>query len=235
MKTKFTNNINNSMIPAMLVILLIVLSISCYGQDTISLFSKEKIACKVFEIAETDIKYKKHNFLDGPNYVADRYEVEFIKYGNGLVDSFPEVKPWFRPAKKVVYDTVKTVVNVPNAALSNGFQLDNKIKPKGGNYVLNGQYYSYRKMGDYMLATTSDRQIKNLLLEAERNRKRRYIGFLAIPAGVAGLVASAATDEPVYALMGTIVGVVSITTTIASHKSQKDNIRKATQLYNQKF
>jgi hypothetical protein len=235
MKTKFKNSINNSLVTAIAVSMLIALSASCYAQDTISLFSKEKIACKVIEVAETEIKYKKHNFLDGPNYVADRYEVEFIKYGNGLVDSFPEVKPWFRPAKKVVYDTVKLVNNAPNASFQNDFLPDNKIKNRGGNYILNGQFYSYRKMGDYMLKNTNDRQIKSLLLDAERNRKMRYIGFAAIPAGILGVVGAVAEQEPVYLLAGTIVGVVCLTTTIANHKSQKDNIRKATKLYNQKF
>lgn len=225
----------NILFKIVLPMLLIMWNLNCFSQDSILLFDNSVLQGKVMEVSNTEVKYKKINFAEGPTYITNKYDVAFIKYSNGMVDTFPEVKPWFRDNKKVVYDTVK-VINVLNTLqYRNDFELNNKIMPNGGNYVLNGQLYPYRKIGDYLLQKTTDKQIKNLLLEAERNRKMRYWGFAAIPAGVVGIVSTVVENEPMYFLAGGAVALVAVSSSIINHKKQKDNIRKAVKLYNQKF
>ncbi len=214
-----------------LVILLIMWNLNVFSQDSIFKFDNTILQGKVLEISDIEIRYKKLDFTEGPTYVADKYDVSFIKYSNGMIDSFPEVKPWFRKNKKTTYDTIKIVNNISPYSLIN----DNKIKIQGGNYNFSGQYFGYRKMGDYLLANTNDRQIKGLLLKAEQNRKNRYVGFLAIPLGVVGALAAVSESDATYFLLGAVGAGACVGITITNHKNQKDNIRKAVKLYNQKF
>jgi hypothetical protein len=53
------------------------------AQDTLYTVSGQKIAAKVIEINQTEIKYKKASNLDGPVYVIDKTDVALIEYKNG--------------------------------------------------------------------------------------------------------------------------------------------------------
>lgn len=54
--------------------------------DVIICFDGSEIDAKVFEVGITEIKYKKCNFIDGPNYSINKKEVLMIKYSNGTKD-----------------------------------------------------------------------------------------------------------------------------------------------------
>lgn len=54
-----------------------------FAQDTLYTVSGQKIAAKVVEINQTEIKYKKANNPDGPIYVVDKTDVALIEYKNG--------------------------------------------------------------------------------------------------------------------------------------------------------
>ncbi len=60
-------------------------SIAC---DTLILRNETEIKVKVTEITPTEVKYKYCNNLTGPTYVVYRYDVSYIKYANGSLDSF---------------------------------------------------------------------------------------------------------------------------------------------------
>lgn len=62
-----------------------------YSQDTIITVKGDKIISKVIEIGEQDIKYKKTDNLDGPNYTIAKREINKIVYQNGSEDFFNEV------------------------------------------------------------------------------------------------------------------------------------------------
>ena len=80
-----------------LITLLMAWNINCFAQDTILQRIGEPLFSKVTEVSSTSIKYKRFDNLEGPVYVIDRDLVTFVKYKNGAVDSFPEIKPWFKP------------------------------------------------------------------------------------------------------------------------------------------
>lgn len=69
------------------VIVLLLLSIVSYAQDTIYKLSNEAIAAKILEINDQNIKFKKFSYLDGPLYSELKSEIHYIKYQNGTVDS----------------------------------------------------------------------------------------------------------------------------------------------------
>tara|TARA_B100000767_G_scaffold119656_1_gene114144 strand:+ start:1475 stop:2386 length:912 start_codon:yes stop_codon:yes gene_type:complete len=65
-------------------ILCLILCLSAYSQsDNIILKTGEEINAKVIEIGFDDIKYKKIDYLDGPNYVLSQSQIFMIKFSNG--------------------------------------------------------------------------------------------------------------------------------------------------------
>jgi hypothetical protein len=51
--------------------------------DTLITKNREKIPCKIMEISETEIKYKKASYMDGPSYTMDKNKLSYIIYANG--------------------------------------------------------------------------------------------------------------------------------------------------------
>ena len=60
------------------------------AQDVITLKNGDEIQAIVQEIGDVDIKYKKFENLDGPNYSLKKSEVFMIRYINGSRDVFPD-------------------------------------------------------------------------------------------------------------------------------------------------
>ena len=61
---------------------------SAFAQDVITLKNAEEIQAIVQEIGEVEIKYKKFENPNGPNYTLKRSEIFTIKYENGSRDVF---------------------------------------------------------------------------------------------------------------------------------------------------
>ena len=61
---------------------------SAFGQDKLVLRDSTRIACKVVEVTEEKVKYRKWNNLDGPMYTVRNSEVSYILYENGIMDPF---------------------------------------------------------------------------------------------------------------------------------------------------
>ena len=62
--------------------------VSVFSQDVITLKNGEDIQALVQEIGEVDVKYKKFNNPNGPNYTLKKSEIFRIKYDNGDQDVF---------------------------------------------------------------------------------------------------------------------------------------------------
>lgn len=229
----------------LLILFMILWNVNCFGQDSICDFNKTCVYGKVTEISDMEIKYKKADFLDGPAYVLDKYEISHIRYSNGTCDSFPEVKPWFRPAKKVYYDTVKVAANSSGNDYSKSFSLRSissndlsplKINDLGSNdYMLNRHLYTPKTLCNYLIRHSNDKQIKQLALQSENNRKLKSIGFLAFPFGIAGLAAAISENDASYFIAGAMAAGVSIGIAASNHNAQKRNLKEAVKLYNQKY
>ena len=75
---------------------IIVFTPDSTGCDTLIMRNDVEIKAKVIEITPTEVKYKYCDNVTGPTYVSYRYEVSYIKYANGKLDSF---KDEFAPIK----------------------------------------------------------------------------------------------------------------------------------------
>jgi hypothetical protein len=76
-----------------IIILLLVLSCYCLAQDTIYKTDGTELKCKVAEITNDLIKYKKFTNLDGPTYSISKAEVFMIVYQNGEREVFKKSEP----------------------------------------------------------------------------------------------------------------------------------------------
>ena len=66
---------------------------SIFAQDVITLKNGDDIQALVQEIGEVEIKYKKFENFNGPNYTLKKSEVFMIRYANGSKDVFPDNPP----------------------------------------------------------------------------------------------------------------------------------------------
>ena len=72
---------------------IVVLSSDSIKCDTIIMKDGTEVKAKVLEVTPTEIKYKFCNNIDGPLYIAYRYNLSYVKYANGTMDSFVDEHP----------------------------------------------------------------------------------------------------------------------------------------------
>lgn len=61
----------------------IIFSTLLFSQDNIILKSGEELKVKITEVSDSNIKYKKLDFLEGPNFTINTSDIFMIKYSNG--------------------------------------------------------------------------------------------------------------------------------------------------------
>jgi hypothetical protein len=93
-----------------LFLLFFSFGILSFGQDVIVKTNGEEIQAKVFEISTNEIKYKRFDNPEGPNYVIDKKQVFMIKYENGNKDVFNNLAGEQSPVYRPVVTTPKPVV-----------------------------------------------------------------------------------------------------------------------------
>ena len=64
-----------------------------FAQDVITKKNGETITGLVYEIGDIDVKYKKIENPNGPNYMVKKSEISMIKYANGSKDIFTDDIP----------------------------------------------------------------------------------------------------------------------------------------------
>ena len=72
----------------LLMFLFLLCSVSASAQDVIVKKDGSTILSKVLEVGQNEIKYKKHDNLDGPTYTISKSELQAINYQNGAKDTF---------------------------------------------------------------------------------------------------------------------------------------------------
>ena len=65
--------------------------VNAFAQDVITLKNGDDIQALVQEIGESDVKYKKFDNPNGPNYTLKKSEIFMIRYANGSKDVFNKV------------------------------------------------------------------------------------------------------------------------------------------------
>lgn len=72
--------------------IIIFLCTNLFCQDTIVMRDNSKLIAKVLEISTTEVKYKRFDNIDGPDYEVSKNDVSSITYSNGLKDMFEITK-----------------------------------------------------------------------------------------------------------------------------------------------
>jgi len=90
------------------------------GCDTLIMKNGTEVKAKVLEVTPTEIKYKFCNNIDGPLYVAYRYNLSYIKYANGTMDSFVNEHPPVAPSDNRNNSSYRGGYNQNNGGAFNG-------------------------------------------------------------------------------------------------------------------
>ena len=67
----------------LLLLLMLVCSVSAWAQDVIVKKDGSTIICRVVEVSQTEVVYKRWTNLEGPNYVMNLSDVSAINFENG--------------------------------------------------------------------------------------------------------------------------------------------------------
>ena len=114
-----------------------IFTTNVFAQDVITLKNGDDIQALVQEVGEVEIKYKKFDNLEGPNYTMKKTEIFMIRYANGSKDVFTDIsEPVIEPAKTSLVEqknnysqtntrNENTLLSVRNAQVrnQNGVQL----------------------------------------------------------------------------------------------------------------
>jgi len=198
---------------------------SFFAQDTIFKRNNDKVIAKITEITATEIKYKRFDNQDGPLYIDRKGEIKMIVYSNGMKETFEE--------EKAIPPQNQSVAKV-----------DNTIEDLERKYRYHGTYINQPRMQKILL-DTKDKKIMGLVAQAKDARKMEFIGFAAIPLGVAALLNlefnsygnTNISQNSVLIISGVCVAA-AITCPIISGVKRKEKVRcnsQAISLYNQKF
>jgi hypothetical protein len=166
------------------------------AQDTIIKNSGDTVLAKITEIASGQIKYKRSNFPDGPSYLELKSDIVMIRYASGLKESFET-----QEQKMEEYQILLACKN-------------RKIEIKG--------HHGYRQNGTPLpeallqskLLETKDLKIMKYVSSSKKYKGLQYIGFAAIPLGIAGIAACSSRQNELVA-----TGVLSIGAALTCHLS----------------
>jgi hypothetical protein len=214
-----------------------------FSQDTLIKYSGDKIIVKVLEITSTEIKYKKIDFQDGPTYVENKFDVQHIKFANG-------VKEYFERAQK---PTANNDYRVNPNMFTPG-----KITTIGNDhYFMDGRGLGYAGLRS-TIYKTGDRKIMDIMVKSKKSFNASFLCFGFFPCAIASVacliegstskstynsstgrnVTSPNPDQNIYYAAGALFGALSVASPIYGfwqrHNCVNYNLEAIT-LYNQKY
>lgn len=213
-----------------LVFLLFISILKLTAQDTIRFTDGRATAVKVNEITEAEIKYNRWDNITGPVYIVPTNEVRYIRYVNGMKDTFAVAKP---KVNEPVPETPAYVDFVPKDA---GFQ---KIQIVGKKKL----FYDHRKLNDNdffgVIKKHPDQGLKNLMIKEFSRvsvyRYNRNIGLFMMFGGMitSTIFAAASGDSAgaVFVLGSAVCISGSIIATINKNKRYATRLKIA-KMYN---
>ncbi len=164
-----------------LVFLLFISVLKLTAQDTIRFTDGRATAVKVNEITDVEIKYNRWDNITGPVYIVPTNEVSYIRYVNGMKDTFAIAQP---KANEPVLETPAYVDFVPKDAGIQKIQIVGKKK----------LFYDHRKLSDNALFGVvkkhPDQGVQNLMIKefskVSTYKHNRNIGFIMMYGGIIG-------------------------------------------------
>lgn len=115
----------------LLVMLLFLCSIGVYAQDVIVKKDGSTVVCRVVELTESEIVYKKWSDLNGSNYVMERFAASAINYQNGKKVNLSEATNLYTPNNQndgVQQYNDKALLRMDAATHNNSIQKAKKLK-----------------------------------------------------------------------------------------------------------
>jgi hypothetical protein len=99
-------------------VLFAFVSFITYAQDIIYKNDKTEVKAKIIEVLDDEIKYKKHEFLDGPTYTMQKNEIYMIVYKNGQKEMMEDNSRTTNKSKIASGQTNKKSSNTSEYAIS---------------------------------------------------------------------------------------------------------------------
>jgi len=226
---------NTSIGKIIVMLLLNVMSVIGYGQDTIYKTNGNLIIAKINEIKPDEINYHRFDFQDGPMYVEKKSEVAMISFSSGMKQTFEKTtEDYFDEKQKPGAIDLNVRNNAP--------AYSKKMELFGSAYRFQFQnsLINEREMHSIML-NTGDKELMEKVADSKHYHGLQFLGFAAIPLGIAGLACIATgadSNEGEYVALGTVSIAAAIACPIASGVSKKkrgDANKAAVKLYNQKY
>ncbi len=162
------------------ILFLVGISLSLFGQDTISFKNGLRQAVKVSEVGSNEIKYQRWDNLTGPIYVTDKNEINSIKYSNGVTERY-DLKD---PKLSVVLPSQNQ--NQQNLNQQNRNSL-NRLELVAGKKLMFQQRFIRDGELLGLISTYPNQGIRNNLQDGYKkmmNYKRAAAGFLVLGLGL---------------------------------------------------
>ncbi len=217
------------------LLLLNVMSVIGYGQDTIYKTNGNLIIAKINEIKPDEINYHRFDFQDGPMYVEKKADIVQISFSSGMKQTFEKTTEEYFDEKQKP-GAFDLNVRHPAPAYSAKMELfGNAYRFRFQNSLINE-----REMYSIML-DTRDKELIEKVADSKHYHGLQFLGFAAIPLGIAGLACIATggdSNEGEYIALGAVSIAAAIACPIASGVSKKkrgDANKAAVKLYNQKY
>lgn len=148
------------------------------SQDTIFKKSGDIVIAKVLEISPTEVKYKRFDFQDGPMYIEIKSNLDKIIYSNGVKEIFTS------PSNATTNQVIINNNEPPRDYYNRPVIANNKIEKWGMQYKYHNERLTERDLYE-ILNQTKDKKIMTLVAQAKDAKAMQFVGFLAIPLGVA--------------------------------------------------
>jgi hypothetical protein len=200
-----------------------------FSQDTIVKKNGDIIIAKISEITSSEVKYKKFDNQDGPQYILEKSKLKIIRFSNGTTEKFDLVPNNHSIASSNI-DTIQKVK-------SNYFYNHSTYKPTEMNHFL---------MGDYKTEVANAAKISNRSFTAARATRISSIVFAGTAVLSLAVVFSSSFSSTyqgtknmensfyVWVVSSAACVTFLLPTDILKDRAKKYN-KKAVRLYNQRF
>jgi hypothetical protein len=217
-------------------VFLFAISNNIIAQDTIVFYSNEILFAKISEITNTEISYKRFDFIDGPLYKEKKYAIKFIKFENGVLEHFDIMEE-------------KKIGTYEQTRLLNGSMLlrQESIIPFGVRFKMNEKIYTKNQLLKIM-QDKNDTEINEFTINAKRLGNKRYLGFTIIPMAIASIIIgadaaskNASNKKTAYILEGStsvifaLTGIFAISYDINVSHKRRQYINRAIKRYNENY
>ena len=218
------------------LILLVSCNICLNAQDTIRFVNGSSLPVKVDEISPTEIKYNRWDNITGPVYVVNKNEVRYIRYVNGMKDTFALVQPKTE-VPKTENSSEETPAYVNSTPITPGIE---QIQIKGKKI-----YYHRHGINDKellgLIRKYPDQGIQNLMLKEYSKlsiyKNNRRISLFVMYGGIVAslfAIGSSGNGAPAF-VVGTAAGISgAIMATINKNKRKAKRVHIA-KIYNGSF